>query len=419
MLISGLLVLGVCLGALGVAFLAASEISLAVSDKLVFLDREEKQEPGILTLLQILSHPERISHSLLAGTVLSAGMSAVFLAFLMRRLLPDGPLVGAILVLLCLFLPLLVLFGEVLPRVYFFQRAEETAIRIARPLSFTIALLKPLVDVSLGIHRMVQGLAGRRGKERSPFVEEEDLEWIRCFAEGTETLRKEEIRIIRKIVDFNEIRVQDILVPMGHVISLNAEAKVSQAMELIVQSGYSRLPVYKGDPSRIVGVLHALDLFRVSSLTSKVAECDRKPLFVQSSELIRDLFKAMQKRGVMMAVVTDAQGAGQGIVTMEDMLEEIFGEIEDEYDLKDQRFREIGEREYLVDAGIDVQELNQQLHLGIPTDGYKTLSGYIQRHLRRIPQEGERFTIGNLLFKIELADEKRIYKLFLRQMQPR
>ena len=118
----------------------------------------------------------------------------------------------------------------------------------------------------------------------------------------------------------------------------------------------------------------------------------------------------------MMAVVLDTEGNAQGIVTMEDILEEIFGEIEDEFDLKDQLFREIGEKEYLVNARIDVDELNDQLHLNIPSDGYRTLSGYILHHLNRIPQEGERFTIGSLMFKIELADERQIYKLFIRRL---
>jgi CBS domain containing-hemolysin-like protein len=125
----------------------------------------------------------------------------------------------------------------------------------------------------------------------------------------------------------------------------------------------------------------------------------------------------MQKRKIMMAVVLDDEENAVGIVSMEDVLEEIFGEIEDEFDLKDQLFREIGSNEYLVDARVDVQQLNKQLRLRIPGNGYRTLNGYILHHLRRIPEEGERFTIQDLMFKIELADDRQIYKLFMKQLE--
>jgi putative hemolysin len=260
-------------------------------------------------------------------------------------------------------------------------------------------------------------MSGGREQEESPFVGEEDLEWIRHYARGTKILRKEEERIIKKIFDFTDIRVREILLPIEQVVSVNEKTKISEAMERIIESGYTRLPVCRENPGLIVGQLHVLDLLRARDLEQRVEDCDRKPFFVNPNTLVRDLFKFMQARGLMMAVVLGEDGGAQGIVTMEDILEEIFGEIEDEYDLKDQLFREIGEQEYLVNARIDVRELNEQLHLKIPADGYKTLSGYILHYLRRIPQEGERFTIGNLMFKIELADEKQIYKLFLRRLK--
>jgi len=416
MLINILLLLGFGVGILGEAFFSVSEISLVVSDKLSFLDRKEKEEPEVMPLLRILTDPQKIFHTLLIGTLLSAGISTLFFVFLILRLFPEISLGTSIILLLSIQLPLIMIFGEVIPRVYYFNRAEEVAIKISKPLDSFMSLFKSLIDFSMRLHNAVQNLAGRSKTESNPFVDNEDLELIRRFTEGSETLRMEEIKIVRKILDFSDIRVGEILVPIDHVVSVSEEAAISEGMEQVLKSGFTRLPVYRGETRSIVGLLHTLDLLRIQSLGRQIVDCYRKPFFVHPDTLIRDLFRSMQERGIMMAVVLDTEGNAQGIVTMEDILEEIFGEIEDEFDLKDQLFREIGEKEYLVNARIDVDELNDQLHLNIPSDGYRTLSGYILHHLNRIPQEGERFTIGSLMFKIELADERQIYKLFIRRL---
>lgn len=418
MLMSLLLLIGSFSGVLGEAFFAVSEISLVVLDKLTLLDLKDKQKPGALTLLRILSDPRKISHILLIGTVFSAGTSTFFLSVFVFWKFHDISLMASIIMILCVQLPLLIVFGEIIPRVFFYRRAEDIALLIAKPLSYSMDFFKPLIELSIRFHAMVQSLAGMQEPAENPFVGDEDLEWIRRFAQGSETLKMEDVRIIRKIFDFSDIRVRQILVPIDQVVSVSENASVTQAMEEVVRNGYTRLPVYRGDRKRIVGLLHALDLLRVQSLDREVADSYRKPFFVQPDALIRDFFKSMQKRGIMMAVVLGDDGYAQGIVTMEDILEEIFGEIEDEYDLKDQLFRETSENEYLADARIGIQDLNEQIHLEIPGNGYRTLNGYILHHLRRIPQEGERFTIGNLMFKIELADERQIYKLFLRKLQP-
>lgn len=418
MLMSVWLIIGVFAGILGEAFFAVSEISLMVSDKLTLLDLKDKQKPGAMPLLRILSDPRKISYALMIGTVFSAGISTLFLSVFVFRMFPGISLAASIIMIFCVQLPLLIIFGEIIPRVFFYHRAEDAALLIARPLSYSMDLFKPLIELSVRFHSLVRKFTGVKEPSENPFVEDEDLEWIRRFAQGSEKLKLEDVRIIRKIFDFSDIRVRHILVPMDQVISVSEQASVTQAMDEVVRNGYTRLPVYRGDRTRIVGLLHALDLLRIQPLDREIADYCAKPFFVKPDTLIRDLFKSMQKRGIMMSVVLGDDGTAQGIITMEDILEEIFGEIEDEYDLKDQLCREVSENEYLADARIGIQELNEQLHLDIPGNGYRTLNGYILHYLRRVPQEGERFTIVNLMFKIELADERQIYKLFLRKLQP-
>jgi CBS domain containing-hemolysin-like protein len=416
MLVSVLYLVGLLGGLLGEAFFAVAEIALVVSDKLMFLEQREEEEPGTAPLFRILSDPPMVNQTLLLGSIVSVATSTLFFGLLVFRTVGEiGPvtLVAAAL----MHGVLVTVFGEMIPRVIAYERPEHTAVWIARPLSYCILALKPVVVFSVGFFHSVRSFFGMRRIEENPFVEDEELEWIRIFGEGSETLRNEELKIIRKIFQFNEIRVEEVLVPLEHVVSISETASVSEAIEQVLATGFTRLPVHRGEKQRLVGLLHALDLIRVENLDGVVADHYRKPFFVNAETLIRDLLTDFQKRKIMMAVVLDAAESACGIVTVEDLLEEIFGEIEDEFDLKEQLYREIGEREFLVDARIGVEELNEKLGLDIPGNGYKTLSGYILHYLRRIPQEGERFSIGNLMFKIELADQRQIYKLFLQKLK--
>ncbi|NOY53724.1 MAG: HlyC/CorC family transporter [Deltaproteobacteria bacterium] len=402
-------------GFVGEAFFAVAENALVASDKLLLLDQKEKG-PGILPLLQMLSHPQRISQTLLVGSVFSVGVGTTFSFLLLFRLSGGTP--GLLLLPVFAFLLILIIvFAEVLPRAIFSDCPEETALRIARPLAVCMSSLRVVIDPALRFFETVRTISGLKGKEETPFVEDEDLEWIRRFVRGSETLRREEVRIIRKIIDFSEIRVRDVCVPLEQVIAVEERENISRAIRKIRESGFTRLPVYRKEEHEIVGILHALDLFSQRGLDTPVDACCRQPFFVSEETLIRDLFRDLQRLGIVMAVVRNHTGRAVGIVTMEDLLEEIFGEIEDEFDLKDQFFRKIGRGEYLVDTRVDLDALQEALQLPIPRNGYRTLNGYILHYLRRVPQEGERFTIGDLMFKVELADQRRIYKLFVRKLE--
>ncbi len=416
MLLSLLYVVGLIGGLVGEAFFSVAEIALVVSDKLMFLEEREEQKPGTAPLLRILADPPLLNQTLLLGSIAAVAMSTLCFGLLVLQVVGEaGPVAFAVAALI--HLVLVMVFGQMIPRVIAYEQPEQTAVWISRPLSYCILVLKPVVAFSVGFFHLVRSFFGMHRIEENPFVEDEELEWIRIFVQGSETLRNEELRILRKIFQFNEIRVKEVLVPLEHVVTVRETASVSEAIQQILSSGFTRLPVHRGQKERIVGLLHALDLVRAENLEGGVAEHYRKPFFVDAETLIRDLLADFQKRKIMMAVVLDASENACGIVTVEDILEEIFGEIEDEFDLKEQLYREIGEQEFLVDASIGVQELNQKLGLDIPGNGYKTLSGYILHYLRRIPQEGERFSIGNLMFKIELADQRQIYKLFLRKLK--
>ncbi len=415
MFLNFLYLIGGVAGIAGEAFFAVAENALVGSDKLLLLDQQEKG-PGILPLLQMLSHPQRISQTLLVGSVFSVGLSTTFFFLLLFRLCGGAPgwLLLPAFVLLLVFL---ILFGEVLPRALFSERPEETALRVARPLAVCTSSLRVVINPALRFFETVRTLSGLKGKEETPFVEDEDLEWIRRFVQGSETLRREEVGIIRKIIDFSEIRVRDVQMPLRQVVAVEEREKISRAIEKIRESGFTRLPVYRREEQEIVGVLHALDLFSQPGLDRPVETCCRQPFFVSEETLIRDLFRELQQLGIVIAVVRDASDRVSGLVTLEDLLEEIFGEIEDEFDLKDQLFRKIGRGEYLVDTRIGLDVLQETLDLSIPRNGYQTLNGYILHYLRRVPQEGERFTIGDLMFKVELADQRKIYKLFVRKLE--
>ena len=395
-------------------FFSLAEAVLLASDKLALLEGDGARRGEARPLLGILARPERLPHALTAGMAAASGISTAALFALAQRL-TSWPWPALLAAVTAVQLPVILLVAEVIPRRGSASAsAGRTLLWIARPLRWWVAAAGPLVDPLLGLGKRL----GRGSGAGNPFVEEEELDWIRRVERGDRADLREERRIIRRILDFGDKGVDEILVPMEQVVAVEEQTLLGEAVRRVEESGFSRLPVFRRSPERVVGVVHVLDLMRGPWPRGRVGECCRRPFFAPLGTRVADLLRSLQDRGVMMAVVTDARGAARGIVTMEDLLEEIFGEIDDEFDLRNQPYRKIGRGEYLVDAGCELKDLPGELLPAIPADGYRTLGGYILHQLRRIPEEGERFILNDLLFKIELADQRRIYKVLLRRLGP-
>lgn len=245
-------------------------------------------------------------------------------------------------------------------------------------------------------------------------VTQEDLETIIDTVQETGVLDEDENEMIHRIFEMKDIVVREIMVPRTDIQGLEVESPVEDVVKLVVDAGRSRLPVYEGTVDNIVGVVYAKDLLRYwvnKGKEVKLADIMRPPFFVPETKIISDLLKEMKIGRIHIATVVDEYGGTSGLVTIEDILEEIVGDIQDEYDVEEEEFVELGEGRYLVDAKMDIDEFSERLGLEIPKEDFDTLGGFLVHMVNNIPVAGEKIEYGNISFTIAEADERRIAKV--------
>jgi len=191
------------------------------------------------------------------------------------------------------------------------------------------------------------------------------------------TIEEEEKEIIESIIEFQDKQVYEVMVPRVDAILLPVDTPIEKIIETIISTGHSRIPIYEGNIDNIIGIIHVKDLLKLTSLKDfKIKDYLHEPIFVPDTKRIGELFKEMRKKKTHMAIVLDEFGGFEGIVTMEDLLEEIVGEIQDEYDLEEVPYRKISENEYIIDAKVTIDDVEEILNLDLPKDDYDTFGGF-------------------------------------------
>ncbi len=245
-------------------------------------------------------------------------------------------------------------------------------------------------------------------------VTQEDLESIIDTVQETGVLGEDENEMIHRIFEMKDIVVREIMVPRTDIQALEVESPVEDVAKLVVDAGHSRLPVYEGTIDKIVGVVYAKDLLKYwvnKGKDVKLVDVMRPPLFVPETKIISDLLKEMKVERVHIATAVDEYGGTSGLVTIEDILEEIVGDIQDEYDVEEEEFVEAGEGRYLVDARMDIDEFSEKLGIEIPKEDFDTLGGFLVHMVNKIPAVDERIEYENICFTIADADERRISRV--------
>ncbi|MCZ6602870.1 MAG: hemolysin family protein, partial [Planctomycetota bacterium] len=271
------------------------------------------------------------------------------------------------------------------------------------------------------IARISGAIAGwlRREHDDGSLAIEEGLRTAAVEAERKGVLAKEDRAMIEKIMEFRDVQVIEVMTPRTELFSIEVETPMLETLKIAKRTSHSRIPVYSGNRDTIVGVLYLKDLLRqldngkVTSVTLR--EIMRKPLFIPETKFVSDLLREFQASKIHMAIVVDEYGGTSGIVTIEDLIEEIVGEIQDEYDADEEvPLKRIADDTVDVDAKFHIDELNRELGLDIPEgDGFETLGGFVFSHLGKIPRVGDNFHHGAVEFTILDADERRINRLKL------
>ena len=376
------------------AFFAASEIALVSANRHRLHEAAAAGHRGAKAALRLLSHPETFLATTLLGAYMSASANAVLITVFFQELLGTwGEVLTAF-----LLPPLLLILAEITPKSIGRQRATTLALAWSPFLLVASWLIYPLTLVFSFCSRGLLLLLRVRQPSPLPFVTREDLHLVVTKSGPEMDLETSERRIINRILHFSLRTVKEAMVPLVRVAALPDTATVAQALEEFRATHFSRLPVYHRRIDNLVGVLHDFDLLREEPSSRSIKPWVRPVHYVPEMKKIDQLLPEMQRQGIHLAVVVDEYGGTVGIVTIEDLLEEIVGEIDDEFDQVAAPFRKLGEGHYFIQGQMEVEALNEALHLNLPLGDYETVAGLIIAHLGDIPRAGEQLRLGNLRF---------------------
>ena len=376
----------------------------------------------------LMAQPQRVMGAVALLTDLVLALTGIAAAMLSVALTPDwGPWATAGLAFGIAAVYLIVL-GELVPYYMGRQRIAGWILTVMRPLYWIIRPLFPLVRASEGVRHALRRLLFPNApdpSDPSPVSEaqvKDLLEHLLDEAERYGIVEEAEERMIWRILSYDELVVRQVMVPRPEVISLACDTSMHEIHETIVEEGHSRYPVYEGARDNIIGILHAKDLLQANyndaTTLDDHRELIRPPFFTPTIKPINDLLREFQSHKKHMAIVVDEFGGMAGIITLEDVLEEIVGEISDEYDEPRRMIRQLSAREYLIEGDAELSMINEQLELELPANGAVTIGGLVTEHLEEIPRPGRSTAIDGVTVVVESATSREVLKVRLRLPDP-
>jgi putative hemolysin len=411
-LLLGALLILVCISCEG--FFSGTETAMVSVDRARIKALAEQGSKSAALVDEILQTPEKFFSTTLLGTNIAVVLSNAIATLLVIQYLGEQYQYITILIMT----PLILIFGEIVPKTVYRYHAEQMTTHLIYPLKTISTIFYPLVVILTSLTRLVMRLFGMGSAQFRPHATREDLENYLDMWNIRGYLRTAERKIIERIFDFSEIDVEDIMIPLVNIKTLEAQDSIDNAISLARKTGYSRIPVYEGEAYNIIGIVHAFDLLTANEKTQTLKDLMRPAPYVPNSAPVDELLKKLRTEGKSIAVVVDEYGGAVGIVTIEDILEEVVGEIYDEYDKEERLLVRTGRDEYLVNARMGIDELNDRLNLQLPKDDYETVAGFLLKHMERIPRVGEGFRFSNLKFTITRADRRAIKEVSITLCDP-
>ncbi|MCB1783461.1 MAG: HlyC/CorC family transporter [Alphaproteobacteria bacterium] len=385
------------------AFFSGSETALTAASRVRLLSREKEGNKRAAMVNRIREHKDRMIGALLLGNNLVNIMASALATSVLIKAFGEAGVIYATFIMTLLVL----IFAEVLPKTYAFHHAETLSMRIAPVVRMVIVIFAPVTETVTWIVRRVLKLFGI---DISKVMAGSHLELLRGaieMHEGPEQETQDQRAMLRSILDLADVEIAEIMVHRKSVMSIEMDQPIPQLVEEVLNSPYTRLPLWKDNPDNIVGVLHVKQLLcelrDVGGDFEKVnvRRISMEPWFVPETTNLYDQLQAFRQRREHFALVVDEYGAFMGIVTLEDILEEIVGEIDDEHDTPGvQGVRRLANGSYIIDGTVTIRDLNRELDWGLPDEDYATLAGLILYESQMVPQAGQAFVFHGYRFDV-------------------
>ncbi len=369
------------------AFFAGSEISFVVSNKLKLEVKARKSNAGAKNAMYFTQNPQNFfSTILIANNIVN-----ITFASLLTVILTSFPGINEFDILL-ISTTLLLMFGELIPKYFARELADRVILISAMPVRIIALILYPFTKIITSISGFITQSSNIKEEKISNLFNKEDIENLleESFAAGV--VNKNESDIINKVFALGEQRVYEAMRPRTEIVGAEITQSIREVLSIFIDSGFSKLPVYEENLDNIKGMVYAYDLFKYPKDIKSIL---REAIFVPETKKSYDMLNEFLAKQVSVAIVIDEFGGTAGIITIEDIMEELFGEIKDEYDVEENICRKISKGSFIISGKVEIDHINEKYNLNIATGDYETIGGYITTKLGRIPAEGESIILDN------------------------
>jgi CBS domain containing-hemolysin-like protein len=389
--------------------LAMAETSLTRMSRVRALTLREENRRNASLLVEIENDPARYLNAIYLSVMLVQNGSAILVAILAEQVFDN---LGVALLSAGFTLGYFVVV-EAMAKTFGILRSDGVALALAPLVWFLGRILSTPTRLLIGLANVL--LPGK-GLKQGPFVSEEEIRSMAQVGHEEGVIEEQEKELIHSIFEFGDTLVREVMVPRPDMVAADVSSSPQQVLDLILRHGYSRIPVYAESIDDIVGVVYAKDLLRHMHAGKSSVQLDkimREPYFVPETKRVSELLREMQKRRVHIAIVLDEYGSTVGLVTIEDLLEEIVGEIADEYDLEEPQMEPVDDHTFRVNGRLSIDEVEELLDLQLPHDEWDTVAGLMYGLLGSVPTQGETVSFEDVTFTAEKVQGRRIAKVLI------
>ena len=396
-------------------FFAMAETSLTRISRIKAITLEEEGRRGAPRLARLVGHPERFLNPILLLVLVCHIVAATLVGVIADELF------GALGVIAAIFFEVVVIFvlAEAAPKTWAVQHPERAALLAAPVVSF-ITRPAPIRLLARGLIGLSNLILPGKGLKQGPFVSEEELLATIDVATEDEVIEHDERRLIHSIIEFGDTVVREVMVPRPDMVAVEGRDKVGDVLDVAITAGYSRLPAYDQGIDDVVGVVFLKDLIRAEHegrRSDEVRNLAREAHFVPETKRVTELLKEMQRDKFHIAVVVDEYGGTAGLVTLEDLIEELVGEIVDEFDVEEPAVEQLGEDDVRVNARMPIDEVNELLRAELPTGDWDSVGGLVFNLLGHVPTEGEAVEVDGHCLVAERVQGRRIGRVRITKVE--
>lgn len=391
------------------AFFSSTETALFSLNKVRILHMAEEGNKKAQQIMKMLEEPNRLISTILIGNnIVNIGASAIATSLAISLWGNRG--VGIATGIMTF---LVLIFGEITPKSYAAQNAEKWSLRIIEITRILSIIFLPIIKVFDLITNYMLKLTGSTAK-REPFITEDELKLLVNVGQEEGLIAESERMMINSIFQFDDTLVKEIMTPRIDIISVEINEPLLNVVNIAIDAGHSRIPVFEESIDNIVGVIYAKDLLKGINKNyhdMEIRKVMRPAYYIPENKKVRDLLAELRQAKVYIAIVIDEYGGTAGLVTIEDVIEEIVGEIQDEYDTEEEPIVNLEDGSILADARADIYYINEALGIDLPDDEFETISGLVFNLLGHIPKEGEEISLGEIKIRVAKTEGRRIEKI--------